>query len=204
MTKKILWILFAVLSVVVGLYPCLFFMGEKKVGILRMKPDELFLNPFWRLSFYIHILMGGVALLIGWLQFSPKTKNRLPTLHRQIGKLYVVAVLFSSLAGFIIAFYATGGLPTASGFMCLSIVWFYTTLAAYLHIRKKQISQHRCMMIYSYACCFAAVTLRLWLPFLIGMFGSFETAYAVVAWWCWLPNLVFAHFLVRRLARSSF
>ena len=37
----------------------------------------------------------------------------------------------------------------------------------------------------------AAVTLRLWMPLLIGGFGlAFEDAYRNAAWMCWAPNLV--------------
>ncbi|MDR6568198.1 DUF2306 domain-containing protein [Chitinophaga ginsengisegetis] len=198
MVKKLLWMLLVALSVVVGLYPGLFFWGEKKVGILKIKPGELFLNPFWYGSFYVHIIFGGLALLIGWIQFSPWIRRKNIALHRRIGRLYVIAVLLSALAGFNIAFYATGGLPVALGFISLSLIWFYTTLMAYFRIRSGQVVPHKNMMIYSYACCFAAVTLRAWMPLLIVLFGSFETAYTVVAWWCWIPNLTIAYFLTQK------
>ncbi|MGO4294315.1 DUF2306 domain-containing protein [Chitinophaga sp. RAB17] len=201
MVKKLLWILLAALSVIMGLYPILFFSAGEKQGILKVKPDELFLNPFWYLSLYVHIIFGGFAILIGWIQFSPGIRSKNITLHRGIGKLYVIAVLLSSLAGFNIAFYATGGLPVALGFMSLSVIWFYTTLMAYIRIRNRQVVQHRNMMIYSYACCFAAVTLRAWMPFLHVMFGNF--AYMVVAWWCWIPNLAVAYFLIRKSAQAT-
>ncbi|WP_262607306.1 hypothetical protein [Taibaiella helva] len=42
MARKMLWVLLAILSVMIGLYPSLFFMGEKRVGILKLKPAELF------------------------------------------------------------------------------------------------------------------------------------------------------------------
>jgi hypothetical protein len=53
-------------------------------------------------------------------------------------------------------------------------------------------------MVYSYAMCFAAVTLRIWLPLLLLIFGDFETSYRIVAWLCWLPNLLFAYIWVKR------
>ncbi len=52
------------------------------------------------------------------------------------------------------------------------------------------------MMIYSYAACFAAVTLRLWLPMLTALFHDFKTAYRIVAWLCWLPNLAVARYIL--------
>ena len=53
-------------------------------------------------------------------------------------------------------------------------------------------------MIYSYAACFAAATLRLWLPALTSLTNDFIPAYRMVAWLCWIPNLVFAHYLQKK------
>ncbi len=203
MLRKLSWILMAALSVMTGLYPLLFFTGEKKVGILKMKPDALFSDPAWHLSFYVHIIFGGLALLTGWVQFSSGIRRKSPAFHRQTGKVYVLSVLISALAGFYIAFHATAGPPAALGFMSLSAVWFYTTLTAYTRIRNGQVRQHQTRMIYSYACCFAAVTLRLWMPVLVAVFGKFETAYIVVAWWCWVPNLAVAWLLTRQPAMGK-
>ncbi len=52
--------------------------------------------------------------------------------------------------------------------------------------------------IYSYAASFAAVTLRIWLPLLTIAFQDFVVAYRIVAWLCWVPNIAFAYFWVRR------
>jgi len=84
------------------------------------------------------------------------------------------------------------------GFLSLGLVWLYTTGMAYFAIRKRDISLHQGMMIYSYAACFGAVTLRIWLPILNIVFGDFLTAYKIVAWLAWVPNIVFAYFWVRR------
>jgi fatty acid desaturase len=70
---------------------------------------------------------------------------------------------------------------------------------AFVNIKNKKIEKHQKMMIYSYAACFAAVTLRIWLPLLIIVFGSFITAYTIVAWLCWVPNLIVAILITRRL-----
>jgi hypothetical protein len=59
------------------------------------------------------------------------------------------------------------------------------------------------MMIYSYAACFAAVTLRLWLPLLVIGFGDFIKAYTVVAWLCWVPNILVAYLIVRKLRSET-
>jgi uncharacterized membrane protein len=196
MTRKILWFVCALFAIVIGLYPVIYFIQDRTFGLLSSKSNELLTNTFWNIGFYTHIVLGGVALLIGWLQFGDKFRNRNLNLHRRIGKVYVIAVLLSSSAGIYIACFATGGWLASAGFICLGVVWFSTTLMAYIGIRKNQPDLHKRMMIFSYAACFAAVTLRIWLPLLTMAIGSFVPAYRIVAWLCWLPNLVVAYWII--------
>ena len=197
-TNKVAWFVFAFLGIGVGLYPLLYFFLDRKFGLLASKSDELLADVFWNTGFYGHILFGGLALLIGWIQFSKKLRITNLKLHRTIGKIYVIAALISGICGVFIAFNATGGLVTTLGFLSLGIIWLFTTFKAYLAIRKGDVQLHQGMMIYSYAACFAAVTLRIWLPLLTIAFGDFIIAYRIVAWLCWGPNIIFAYFWVRR------
>jgi hypothetical protein len=199
MTQKIAKTLIALFAIAIGLYPAIYFLKERNFGLLSSKSNELLANVLWNTAFYTHIILGGIALLIGWLQFNTKLRLRNPSAHRTIGKIYIVCVLGSSLAGIGLGFVATGGLIPSTGFICLGIVWFSTTLLSYLKIRNMEIEQHRRLMIYSYAACFAAVTLRIWLPLLIMLSGDFMVAYPIVAWLCWVPNIVVANLIVRKL-----
>lgn len=55
------------------------------------------------------------------------------------------------------------------------------------------------MTIYSYSACFGAVTLRFWLPLLLGAFNlEYNVAFPVVAWLSWMPNLLVAHLIVSK------
>lgn len=199
MAKKVSWILLVALAIIIGLYPSIYFFIDRKFGLLSSKSAALLTNTFWNIGFYTHIVLGGIALLIGWTQFSSKMRLKNLTLHKQIGKVYLIAVMVSSIAGFYIGFFATGGLLSSLGFISLAIVWFSTTLNAYLHIKNKRVEQHQQMMVYSYAACFAAVTLRIWLPFLTIIYGDFLKAYTIVAWLCWIPNILIAYLINRRL-----
>jgi uncharacterized membrane protein len=202
MKKKILWILFVAFAIIIGLYPFLYFLIDRKFGLLASKDAELFMNVAWNIGFYTHIVLGGFALMIGWIQFSTKFRQNKPELHKNIGKAYIILVLLSAIAGIYIGFFATGGLVTSLGFISLGIIWFYTTLMAYINIKNKQVNKHQQMMIYSYAACFSAVTLRIWLPTLMAIFGNFITAYTIVAWLCWIPNIIVAYFINAKLRMS--
>lgn len=197
-TNKVSWIVFVVLAVAVGLYPLTYFIVDRQFGLLASKSDELLTNTVWNIGFYGHILLGGLALLIGWIQFSKKFRNADLKRHRAIGKLYVGSVIISGICGIYIGFYATGGWIASLGFIFLGIIWLFTTIMAYNAARKKDFSLHKGFMIYSYAACFAAVTLRIWLPLLNIVFDDFIVAYRTVAWLCWVPNMVFAYVWVRK------
>lgn len=196
--NKVAWVVFAFLAIGIGLYPLMYLTTSNEFGLLASKSPEVLSSKIWNVAFYGHITFGGLALLAGWSQFSKKLRSRNLNLHRNLGKFYVVTALIGGVCGVYLGFFATGGIIPALGFICLGIIWLYTTTRAYLAIRKKDLSLHQGMMIYSYAACFAAVTLRIWLPLLTIIFGEFLLAYKIVAWLCWVPNMVFAYFWVQR------
>ncbi len=198
MGKKILWFLFVFFAIAIAFYPTVYLYYGKEFGFLHEKNPIVRDNIFWITGFYTHILLGGIALLVGWTQFSKKLRLKNIQLHRQVGKLYVITALISATAGFGMSFFANGGLVSGVGFFLLSILWFYTTLKAYLLVKEGKIAEHEKMMIYSYAICFAAVTLRIWLPILIITFKDFLIAYKIVAYLAWIPNVIVAYFIVKK------
>ncbi|MEQ9187843.1 MAG: DUF2306 domain-containing protein [Cryomorphaceae bacterium] len=196
--KRFFWILLGISSTLIGFYPILYFLIDRNFGLLASKSSELLADVLWNAAFYGHIVLGGLALCIGWIQFSAKLRNEHLRLHRRIGKTYVTSVLISGFCGVYIAHFATGGYVSIVGFTCLGIIWLATTLLAYRAVLKGKIKLHQEWMIYSYAVCFAAVTLRVWLPLLTEMFGAFLPAYRIVAWLSWVPNLIVAYVIIRK------
>ena len=93
--------------------------------------------------------------------------------------------------------YAYGGAVTKLGFGGLGVALLTTTAMALFEIRRGNVAAHREWIIRSYALMFAAVTLRIELPLLIANLGGFDPAYRIVAWLCWVPNLLFAEVWVR-------
>lgn len=159
---------------------------------------ESFLARPW--GIYPHAFFGGVALLVGAFQFRQSILRRRPRIHRILGTIYVASALLTGAAGLYMAFFAYGGAITRLGFGSLAVVLLITTSLAYAKIRKRDVALHREWMLRSYALIFAAVTLRIELPILVAAFGAFEPAYRVVAWSCWVPNLLWAEIYVRATA----
>ncbi|KAA1247876.1 DUF2306 domain-containing protein [Aquimarina sp. RZ0] len=196
--KRFVTIVFVLLSILVGLYPLAYFFVDRTFGLLASKNTELLSDTIWNIAFYIHIILSGIALLIGWIQFNHKVRIKKPKLHQLIGYIYVVNAIFGGMSGIYIGFFATGGIIVSLGFICLGVVWLYTTIKAYVDIKNGEILLHQKMMYYSYAACFAAVTLRIWLPILSISIGDFIIAYRIVAWLCWVPNLIVTYILISK------
>ncbi|MDX2249208.1 MAG: DUF2306 domain-containing protein [Bacteroidia bacterium] len=199
-----------ILAFAIAVYALTFFSFETEGNFLSNKPEVLLDSFFYRLAFYLHVGGGAVALAIGPFQFLPRLRKKRLSLHRVMGKVYLIAILLSSLAGFSLAFFAQGGLPTGIGFGLLAVFWFFTSLMAYIHIRQKKIALHREWMLRSFSLTFAAVTLRLWLALLLAGFRwSFDDAYLFVAYMCWIPNLLVMELILqwpkwrRRFNRAS-
>ena len=203
MIKKISWIIVVSFAIVIGFYPVIYFLIDRQFGLLGSKDSTVLESIFWNSAFYIHIVLGGISLLTGWMQFSTKLRERNVKIHRALGIVYLLSVILSGSAGLYIAFYATGGIVAKAGFIGLAIVWLVTTLQAYRGILKRKIGLHQKLMIYSYAACLAAVTLRIWLPLLTIAFQDFIPAYRIVAWLCWVPNMVIAFFITRKLKTAQ-
>ncbi|MEN2283742.1 DUF2306 domain-containing protein [Algoriphagus sp. SE2] len=203
--SKAIWFLFAFFSIVIGLYPLLYFVFGRQFGVLNSHDSEQLSNFIWNSAFYTHIVLGGLALAIGWIQFNQKLRDRNRKLHKKIGMVYVTAVFFSGLAGVYVAIYTLGGIIASLGFGLLGITWLATTMMGWKTAKAKDFDAHENWMIYSYAACFAAVTLRIYLPILENIMGGFIPAYRVVAWLCWVPNIAVAYWLVenRRKKRLS-
>ncbi|GJM28008.1 MAG: hypothetical protein DHS20C17_06430 [Cyclobacteriaceae bacterium] len=196
---KILWFVFAFFAIGVGLYPLLYFVMDESQGLLSHKTPEVLESMVWNTAFRLHIFLGGLSLLTGWSQFSKKIRTRRLSLHRTLGKIYVAAVFISGSAALYIAFYATGGIIAQWGFGMLAVSWLFTTYMAFSKIRSMQIDAHQEWMIRSYSLAFAAVTLRIYLPFTQAVMGmTFIDAYVIIAWLCWVPNLVVAEMIISR------
>jgi uncharacterized membrane protein len=195
--KKASWITIGILSTLVGLYPIIYFLIDRRFGLLSSKSVELLNDNLWNIAFYGHITFGGLALLIGWLQFSNKLRIKKMELHRIFGKTYVISVLISGVFGLYIALYATGGIISILGFFTLGLFWLTTTILGFKSIKKRDIKSHEKFMFFSYAACFAAVTLRIWLPLLTIALGESNSAYRIVAWLCWVPNIIVAILILR-------
>jgi hypothetical protein len=176
-----------------------YFSMDDKVAFLAMKQDYIHI-PIWKLAFYSHVFSSIFILLAGFFQFSTYLLKHHKRLHRFIGKAYAYNIFFINFpAGFIMAIFANGFLPSKIAFLILDVLWFWFTLKAVLEIKKKNVIAHKHYMIRSYALTCSAVTLRSWKLILSSIFIIDPlTLYMMDAWLGFLPNLLFAEWWIRK------
>ncbi|PEX94075.1 DUF2306 domain-containing protein [Bacillus cereus] len=198
MNRKI-WFTFTFLAIYVVVQ--YFIMDGFQTGLVKMKLMYISkLSSFWYIMLFIHITTSIVALIIGPFTLSKKFREKNINRHRIVGRIYMVGILLGGISGLYLAFYATGGLVAKLGFGLLSVFWLTSAYQALIRIKNKKIQDHRNWMIRNYSLTFAAVTLRIWLPLFVLLFGleHFERSYAVISWLAWVPNLIIAELFIRQ------
>jgi uncharacterized membrane protein len=174
-------------------------------------PLGIGVHPAMRLTFhahqvgiYTHVFASSLALLTGPFQFSSRLRQRSAQVHRWMGRIYLgIGVALGGLSGLYMATLAFGGLTAKLGFACLALAWLYTGLRAFGAVRAGDVAAHRRWMVRNFALTFAAVTLRIYLPISVASGIPFETCYPVIAWLCWIPNLLVAEALFNRASGPS-
>ncbi len=148
---------------------------------------------------YAHTLGGMIASLIGPFQFLGSVRRRAPRVHVWLGRVYLVCVGLSGLAGLYLSPGSYASNTYGIAFIALALVWLYTGTRAYLSIRGGDVAAHRRWMIRNYALTYAAVTLRVEMPLLIVLGGLAPiAAFNIVGWTCWVPNLLVVEAWFRR------
>ncbi|MCA9937543.1 MAG: DUF2306 domain-containing protein [Anaerolineales bacterium] len=198
MSKRIGWGIMTLLALGIVLVASRYFSGNPDVFF----PEQRDVYLAHRAGILMHILGGVLALGLGPFQFLTTLRTRRPTVHRWIGRFYLVGILLGGVAGLFMAFYAYAGISASLGFASLAILWLTTGFMAYRTIRAGDTAAHRRWMIRNFALTFAAVTLRLESMPLSMLFGQ-TTGYDIVAWSCWIPNLLIAEGIVRGWLRRQ-
>jgi len=193
MNRTIGWWVMTILALIIAAYAiALLFVPAMRAPFLQ---ERFAIMP---LAAYLHLAGSGIALAIGPFQLNARLRSLFLRVHRWMGRIYVIAVLFGGAAALALATTSQAGLPTHVGFGLLAVLWLFATGNAYRHIRAGDRVSHRRWMIRSYALTFAAVTLRIYLPLsqIAGM--PFDAAYQTIAWLCWVPNLIVAEWIILR------
>jgi hypothetical protein len=192
MLNKSVWATITLLAILVAAYSLanVFVPAVRGSFVVAMFQDDPISAP-------AHLLGGGLALLLGGFQFSRRLRLKHTGVHRWSGRVYLIGVAIGGTAAFHMALTTDGGAAGQFGFAMLAITWLMSTTMAFIRILQGDVVRHRMWMVRSFALTLAAVSLRIYLPVTQIQGVPFDTAYAVIAWMCWVPNLLIAEWLVQ-------
>lgn len=178
---------------------------ETDAAFLQIKQTEVQQVSGYLPIFYIHVWSAGFSLLAGFTQFSSYVLKNYKKTHRLIGYIYFLSIVFlAAPSGIFIGFYANGGFYSRIAFIILGCLWFIFTVTAIQHIIKRRIIKHKMFMYLSFALTLSAITLRMWKVIIVYLFMLPPMdVYRIISWLGWVPNLLFAIYLVSKMNKSK-
>ena len=119
----------------------------------------------------VHILPGGLFLVLAPLQFMLSLRQRHLQLHRWMGRILMVCGLIIGISALVMSYTMNIGGPNETAATTLfAIVFLYCLIKAYRHIRRKEVARHREWMIRAFGAGLGVATTR---P-IVGMFFAFR------------------------------
>ena len=119
----------------------------------------------------VHILPGGLFLVLMPLQFVRRIRERHLTFHRWLGRTLVISGLIIGVTALVMSYRMNIGGPNETAATTLfAIVFLICLIKAYVHIRRKEVARHREWMIRAYGVGLGVATTR---P-IVGAFFAFR------------------------------
>ncbi|MDO9713770.1 DUF2306 domain-containing protein [Paracraurococcus lichenis] len=154
-----------------------------------------------------HLVLGGILLLLGPIQFIGRLRQRAPSLHRWIGRVYGAAALGAGLGGliFVLGRGTVGGPVMSAGFALYGVLMAVAATQTMRHGWCRRLHLHRAWAIRLFALVIGSWLYRmeygLWLKLAGGMGhtrgfdGPFDL---LMDFLFFVPNLIVAELLIRR------
>ncbi len=153
-----------------------------------------------------HFLAGGVILLLGSIQLVDWIRIKYPSVHRGIGKLYLVSSLVASIGGlvFISIRGTVGGLTMDIGFSIYGVLMFLATVLTYRYAVKGQFERHSAWALRLYALAIGSWLYRMDYGFWtlltggLGRAGNFSGPFdQIMDFFFYVPNLMIGEVFIR-------
>ncbi|MGB0581180.1 MAG: DUF2306 domain-containing protein [Limisphaerales bacterium] len=197
--RCVTWIGFVYLSLIIVENSWPIVLTEDAVPFLEER-IELSEASLWRAMLALHVAAGIASLLASFLQFFRPLLDRLPWLHRWLGRVYTWSILgVLAPSGFYLAIYAKGGLAGIAGFVVLGIFTTHSTWMGWISIRRGRKRSHVTWMIRSFAMVTTAITFRIYNLGLAQMGVPLETVYILALYLSLVGNALAAEWLIARL-----
>jgi hypothetical protein len=109
---------------------------------------ELHFQGLYRGAFYLHLISGPAALLLGSLLLSQQLRLRFPRLHPVLGRLQIAVILLGvTPSGLWMAGYAKSGMIAGWGFGVLAVATGGCAALGWKAAMARQFDAHRRWMV---------------------------------------------------------
>lgn len=184
-------------------------MGQWNAILPRLYEPQ---TPLATIALGAHFLTGGILLLLGPIQLIAAIRERVPSLHRWLGRSYVTAAGIAGVGGlgFILSKGTVGGRVMDVGFGLYGALMALAAVQAWRHARAGRLDRHRAWGIRLFALTIGSWLYRMeygfWLPLTDGLghargfSGPFDH---VMAFFFYVPNLAVAELAIRARAAAG-
>ena len=163
--------------------------------------DPEVFGRYWPYKYLLigHVGGGILALVIGPFQFSSSFRNKYLSIHRLIGKVYIIAILIGSFCAVTLAFTVAMDVhwTWALSLIGLAFPWTICVLMAFRSIRLRRITTHREWMTRSYVVTFAFITFRILNDYIMADMGTFIERGPTAIWISWSVPLLVAEVFIQ-------
>lgn len=146
---------------------------------------------------FVHVVFGILALLLGPFQFIPGIRNNYLTVHRWMGRTYLISTMIAGIAGLYMASTSQVNYTYQTGLTSLALIWITAGTMAYIAIRNLNIKQHREWMIRSYVITFGFTAFRLMDELLATAIPDQGDRLGMLSWTCWAVPLLIAEVCIQ-------
>lgn len=150
----------------------------------------------------LHVVPGGVFLILAPLQFSSWLRGRYPRIHRWSGRLLIAGGIVFTLTGLYFGLLMPyGGFGEVSAIVVFASLFLLALGQGFVAIRRGQVARHREWMIRAFAIAVGVGTVRVVagiLDLALTPAGLAPTSlFALSLWTGWTVSLVAAETWVR-------
>lgn len=155
----------------------------------------------------LHFAAGGIILILGCVQLLDSVRLKLPAFHRWIGRIYVIASLFTAIGGLVFIFIkgTIGGLWMDIAFTGYGVLTLVATVNTIRFARSGNFESHRSWAIRLFALTIGSWLYRMeygfWFLFMdrLGHTSDFTGPFDYfMDFFFYLPNLLVAELFVKR------
>ena len=176
----------------------------------RIPPPEGF--AFYYPLLVAHVLFASAAMITCCVLIWTWFRERYPTLHRLIGRIYVFGgVIPAGVIGLIIGALSPFGAFLQVSNVLLAILWLIFTISGFRMGRQHRFIEHRRWMIRSFALTMSVISNRIWAMIMIIVFTPqlnttfggnelmmIQTVTGLSGWLGWVIPLLVAEWWLER------